>query len=97
MVNSKRFLSIFVLLGATLLLMTPAVATEPGSFDTYDQTLFLDTGWYRESLITSADLWNGGLDAVRHGRHNGFFTARWIASGGRSREHDRHRAEAPST
>ncbi|MBK8023932.1 MAG: AGE family epimerase/isomerase [Chloroflexi bacterium] len=78
MVDSKRFLSIFVLLGATLLRMTSAVATEPGSYDTYDQTLFLDTGWYRESLITSADLWNGGLDGqsgmgAYKDNFNGFF------------------------
>ncbi|HYO89539.1 MAG TPA: AGE family epimerase/isomerase, partial [Candidatus Limnocylindrales bacterium] len=25
-----------------------------------DQSLFLDTGWYRDNLINSADLWNGG-------------------------------------
>ncbi len=27
-----------------------------------DDTLFLDVAWYREQLIKSADLWNGGLD-----------------------------------
>ena len=42
--------------------VVPAHATDPGSYSTYNQALFLDVDWYHENLITTADLWNGGLD-----------------------------------
>jgi cellobiose epimerase len=52
-------MSLIVLAGASVI---PVAATEPGSYDTYDQRLFIDTAWYHENIITAADLWNGGLD-----------------------------------
>lgn len=66
------------LLALLLMAIAPASATEPGSFDTYDGSLFLDVDWYRENLITTVDLWNGGLDGesgmgVYQDDFNGFF------------------------
>lgn len=70
--------TVTVILCVLLLSARGMSAAEPGSYDTYDQSAFLDADWYRENLVDSADLWNGGLDgdsgmgAYRE-NFNGFF------------------------
>ncbi|MBC8172207.1 MAG: AGE family epimerase/isomerase [Anaerolineae bacterium] len=61
----KSFFRLSVFMVFLMMLMSviaPVIAVEPGSYETYDQSLFVDVEWYRENQLTAADLWNGGLD-----------------------------------
>lgn len=58
----SRVLLALTLFTLAFIAIVPAGATEPVGYDAYDQALFLDVDWYRESLIATVDLWNGGLD-----------------------------------
>lgn len=64
LLNTFSRVYLLMLLALLVCVFSPAAATEPVSVETYDAALFLDTDWYRQSLIAAADLWNGGLDGV---------------------------------
>jgi cellobiose epimerase len=73
-----RVLLLVTLFALSLIAVVPVAATEPVTYDSYDQSLFLDVDWYRESLVATVDLWNGGLDGesgmgVYKEDFNGFF------------------------
>lgn len=77
---SLKRMALCGLLLVTVMLFGAAIsaAADPVSYDTYDQSLFVDVDWYRASMIAAADLWNGGLDGqsgmgVYKDNFNGFF------------------------
>lgn len=86
---SSRLLKGVVLFAVLLLSIGAVTATTPLSYDTNNKDLFVDVEWYRQLQITTADLWNGGLDGhsgmgVYDDNFNGFFQVNldreWIAT-----------------
>jgi mannobiose 2-epimerase len=55
-----RHAALLLALLLALLTLAPAGAQERRSWDEADPSLFLDADWYRDNLIASVDLWNGG-------------------------------------
>lgn len=66
----KRLSLLVILFGVLFGVLSPILATEPGNYENYDQSLFLDTAWYREEMIAAADRWNGGLYQALDATHD---------------------------